>query len=359
MYKLPEIDGYYRAPWSRNLKIMTWTINIFISLIGLFLLVMGIKTIRSGDSSGWFLAVISLVPMSILFLVRLFAPKGYRIAEDGVYILKNVGQEKIPFEKIKTISVLDSKQIFASAMRVCGSGGYYGTYGSFSGGILSSFRAQVTNNGPLVVLYLTKGDPVVISPENPEDFTKRLYEKKGVPPQEIQKQGAEGTKIYNPPYTLGEIVLEVLAVILLITVIGIAVIYWDKLPQTIPMHFNAEGTPDGWGSKGTIFILPGVSLFIYLLFTVITVVASKKNTVTQDNPYNRRNVDFFRWILGVLKCTLLGLFGFLTWSTVLVAMGKASGLGTGFSAVILMIFAVGEPALLIFFAVYYTKSQKN
>lgn len=60
------------------------------------------------------------------------------------------------------------------------------------------------------------------------------------------------------------------AILLLPMVIGL--ILWNKLPEQIPMHWNAVGEVDGWGSKGMlVFYLP---LFIVGLQWVCALATS-------------------------------------------------------------------------------------
>jgi hypothetical protein len=42
------------------------------------------------------------------------------------------------------------------------------------------------------------------------------------------------------------------------------------LPGRIPIHFDLKGHPNAWGSTAMILLLPGVTIFIYLLLTVVT-----------------------------------------------------------------------------------------
>jgi uncharacterized membrane protein len=41
------------------------------------------------------------------------------------------------------------------------------------------------------------------------------------------------------------------------------------LPDTIPVHFNFNNEPDNWGSKHTLWVLPGVATVILGLFDTI------------------------------------------------------------------------------------------
>lgn len=59
------------------------------------------------------------------------------------------------------------------------------------------------------------------------------------------------------------------AILLLPMVIGLIV--WNKLPEQVPMHWNAVGEVDGWGSKATmVFAFPLFVLAIHWLCILVT-----------------------------------------------------------------------------------------
>lgn len=45
----------------------------------------------------------------------------------------------------------------------------------------------------------------------------------------------------------------------------ISILALPLLPEQIPVHFNAQGIPDGYGSHLTVFIFPAIILFITIL----------------------------------------------------------------------------------------------
>jgi len=53
---------------------------------------------------------------------------------------------------------------------------------------------------------------------------------------------------------------EILAVALLAAMAAIAIHYYSILPDHIPSHLNAEGTPDRWTDKNDLFLLWGCFL---------------------------------------------------------------------------------------------------
>ncbi len=56
--------------------------------------------------------------------------------------------------------------------------------------------------------------------------------------------------------------------------IWVLAIYSD-LPQTIPIHYNMAGEPNGWGSKTNIFILLGVLGVLDLFMVGFTLIPRK------------------------------------------------------------------------------------
>lgn len=88
------------------------------------------------------------------------------------------------------------------------------------------------------------------------------------------------------------------------------IILWDKLPDQIPTHWNAQGEIDGWSSKTfAIFGLPLIMLAIQWLAVIVTCSDPKRNN------HSEKILNFVLWIVPVL-CILLSA---LMYS---VAMGK-------------------------------------
>ena len=43
---------------------------------------------------------------------------------------------------------------------------------------------------------------------------------------------------------------------------GLAFYYFSKLPPTIPIHFDAAGKPNNWGSRSSIFLFPVIGTIL-------------------------------------------------------------------------------------------------
>ena len=60
-----------------------------------------------------------------------------------------------------------------------------------------------------------------------------------------------------------------------------AAISWNSLPNQIPTHWGISGQPDDWGGKVSILLMPGLSVFSYLLFLVMPFIDPRKANYTQ------------------------------------------------------------------------------
>ena len=51
---------------------------------------------------------------------------------------------------------------------------------------------------------------------------------------------------------------------------------WGQLPDSIPIHFDINGTANNWGPKYTAFLLPGLSLLVYAITAAIPFLDPKR-----------------------------------------------------------------------------------
>lgn len=61
---------------------------------------------------------------------------------------------------------------------------------------------------------------------------------------------------------------------------------WHTLPEIVPTHFGIDGKPNDWSHKrALIFIVAGLTVGIYLLFTFIPVLDPKSKLAAMGNKY--------------------------------------------------------------------------
>lgn len=155
------------------------------------------------------------------------------------------------------------------------------------------------------------------------------------------------------PLNTHDFAIEFLGLSFLIILIIIPLIYYNRLSERIPVHFNAAGTPDGFGSRSSLFILPATGLFMYLLLTVLAAFPHIFNfpvTITPENAEVQYRLA--TRLLRILKTVILILFSFISWMSVRTATGNATGLGKMF----LPVFIILTFGVII---IYLVQAQNN
>ncbi|MFC4557564.1 DUF1648 domain-containing protein [Virgibacillus kekensis] len=143
-------------------------------------------------------------------------------------------------------------------------------------------------------------------------------------------------KIDVPP-SMWEKFFNLLSAILIIALWVYAAQAYSTLPKEIPTHFDGSGVPDEWGSKKTIFIMPGIALITFVLMYF----ASKKPhlfnypmKVTEENAH--RLYPLAKTSMAIINFEMVLLFSYITWGMIQSAKDD-SGLGVGFVIAALLI----------------------
>ncbi|HEY3376604.1 MAG TPA: DUF1648 domain-containing protein [Armatimonadota bacterium] len=129
------------------------------------------------------------------------------------------------------------------------------------------------------------------------------------------------------PLSRPEIILEAVALFGLLVLLSYCAYAWPSLPERIPTHFGIENTPDAWGGKHALLILPGVGTVLYLLLTIVGHFPHFYNypiRITEENAL--RQYRLARMLVAMLKVPLIWMFAYLERMTVQVAVGNASQL---------------------------------
>ncbi len=96
--------------------------------------------------------------------------------------------------------------------------------------------------------------------------------------------------------------LLILTSIIILLPIAAGLILWDKLPTEIPIHFNAQGVADGYGSRSlAVFVLPAFVLAVHWFCTFVTSLDPKRKNITQ------KSMGLVLWICPALSVFLNGM----------------------------------------------------
>ena len=97
-------------------------------------------------------------------------------------------------------------------------------------------------------------------------------------------------------------IFNVIALATLLSGVLLLIVYWSKLPDTVPIHFNIKGEADGWGSKYTLIILPIIAVGFYAFLTMMESKPHFFNfpvKITEQNA--QQQFDLARDLLNVSK----------------------------------------------------------
>jgi uncharacterized membrane protein len=144
--------------------------------------------------------------------------------------------------------------------------------------------------------------------------------------------------------------LEVLSALGIIFLFYLVWHAWAVLPDRIPTHYNFSGQPDGWGGKGTLLILPIITLILFATFAILQRFPRFYNypvPITESNA--KRQYILARYLLGWLNFEIVWFFAYIEWRTVQVALGQAKGLGPA-AVFVLLATTIGSIAIYIILA---------
>jgi len=182
-----------------------------------------------------------------------------------------------------------------------------------------------------------------------ESYLKRRFDEQGAPRtlslgntarSQSGRADSEG-KAEKIPYTRLEWLLEALSILLFILVAILLIARWPQLPDQVPRHYNFRGVVDAWGGKRSLAALPVISALLYLVLTLVRVLVP----LHSPKGMPRRSLILSMEMIAWLKASTVGIFTYLTWSTVQIALDQAEALSplflplaAGFYLVILLVY---------------------
>lgn len=113
-----------------------------------------------------------------------------------------------------------------------------------------------------------------------------------------------------------DIIAEIISLCLLFFTTIYVIIMYFKLPEKIPMHYNALGVIDRYGSKEELFILVIIAWIMYIGLTLITKFPQLWNTGVTITLENKERVyRLIKNMLKILKLEIIIIFCYLIFVT--------------------------------------------
>jgi len=134
----------------------------------------------------------------------------------------------------------------------------------------------------------------------------------------------------------------------------LTILNYSKMPETVPIHFNAAGEANGYGNKASIFILPVTGLVLFIGMTILNRFPHIFNypvNITKENA-ERQYLNATRTIR-YLKSIIVFTFLIIEYQTIQTVSGKSDGLGVWFFPVTMGLILI--PTIGFVIRAYRTK----
>ncbi len=110
-----------------------------------------------------------------------------------------------------------------------------------------------------------------------------------------------------------DIFVNLTCLALLIGIVVYLVLFWNRIPDKIPGHYNAAGVVDRWGNKGELFVVPIVAWIMYIGLTILERFPQVWNTGVQVTEENKERVyRILKNMISTEKLLMVAVFIFLT-----------------------------------------------
>lgn len=153
--------------------------------------------------------------------------------------------------------------------------------------------------------------------------------------------------------------LEVISLLIVLITTGITLIYYSQLPEIIPIHFNAHGVVDGYGSKYMIWILVImiiVSFFGMRQFSKYPHLFNYPVKITEDNA--KFQYKLAQRLMAIINVCVSLLMSYLIVITLLNSMNIITDSGNYFLPVTIGI--IFTPIIIYFIvAIKYNPNAAN
>ena len=164
-----EMDAQFQARYDKTTKMITVVVSLVI--VSLPLLTIGSRVAFIGG------AVLAVLVAGLGFA---YSPRGYDIAGGALRVKRLVGDVVLPLNRLRYIRAATAED-FAGCVRLWGSGGLFGYYGTFWSRALGRSHWYVTDRSK-AVLIADADRIVVVSPDDRDAFVAAIGPDQSLPP---------------------------------------------------------------------------------------------------------------------------------------------------------------------------------
>lgn len=157
----------FKTSLDKLAKVVTAVITILFTAI-IFLQLIFIQDFGNTSS------IITITTLLISYLIAfIFRPISYIILDEFLVIHRPLLDIKIALNEIENMVVLDSQEL-KGTIRTFGVGGLWGYWGSFANSRIGAMKWYATRMSNAVLITTGNNKKIVLTPDDPELFVKRL-----------------------------------------------------------------------------------------------------------------------------------------------------------------------------------------
>lgn len=108
--------------------------------------------------------------------------------------------------------------------------------------------------------------------------------------------------------------IEAITVLIMLAQWIVVLLFYSKLPETVPMHYNIAGEIDGWGNRSLLLILLVLSTIMYIGITFLQKVPHFYNYAAIEITMQNAE-DIYRTavrMIRILKLLMAAMFTLIT-----------------------------------------------
>lgn len=133
-------------------------------------------------------------------------------------------------------------------------------------------------------------------------------------------------------------IIDRISLVLLCICFILPLIFYSRLPEQIPIHFNVNGQADELAEKSALWMIPILGIMLYLGSFLLVEVIGRKGA--------GKGIVQTRKTVGILNLLISVSFCYITVQIVLTALGISAGLGSWF--IYVFVFSMVLFPLLVF-----------
>jgi uncharacterized membrane protein len=140
------------------------------------------------------------------------------------------------------------------------------------------------------------------------------------------------------PRSLQTQILGAVAIAGLVATLILTAYAWATLPEQIAVHFGWDGRPNSWSSKDTLWFIPALGVFNYIVFTALRRYPHTFNYAVPITEHNAsRQYSLGCSLLNWLKAEFAWLMFYTVWLMFHLASSNGDGVSIWFLPVILAV----------------------